>query len=301
MNLPPTRAVYAISLVLAAIFIFACMDTTSKHLAQNWPIPFILWSRYVINFLLIILIFGPRHGWGLVKTNRTWLVLLRGVALASSSTFAVLALHAMPVAETTAIIYLAPFGVMLLSGPLLGERVRLAGWLATGFGFLGLLLITRPSSGLSNLGVFFGICTAIGTMTYHMMSRALAKTETTMAMLFHTSWVGIMMFSILMPWNFPTAVPEGLDAVLLLGMGLISTLGHSLFTAAYREAPISLLTPINYAQLIWAALLGWLIFDHVPDGLTMAGIGLVAAAGAGNALWSHFSRLPVQVVEPEEV
>jgi drug/metabolite transporter (DMT)-like permease len=301
VNSPPTRAALAIALVLTAVFMFASMDATSKHLAQNWPIPFILWARYVINFLLIILIFAPRHGWALVKTNRTGLVILRGVALASSSTFAVLALHAMPVAETTAIIYLAPFGVMLLSGPLLGERVRLAGWIATGFGFMGLLLITRPGSGLSTLGILFGICTAIGTMTYHMMSRGLAKTESTMAMLFHSSWVGAVIFSAFLPWSWPGAVPQGLDAGLLIGMGFISTLGHSLFTAGYREAPISLLTPINYAQLIWAALLGWLIFNHLPDGLTMAGIALVAAAGAGNALWSHFFRLPTQIIEPEEV
>jgi drug/metabolite transporter (DMT)-like permease len=297
----PTRAAFAIFLVLGAVLMFASMDTTSKHLSLVLPIPFILWARYVVNFVLIIITFGPRHGWSMVKTNRTGLVLLRGVALAMSSMCAVFALHAMPVAETTAIIYLAPFGVMLLSGPLLGERVRFAGWLATGLGFIGLLLITRPGSGLSHWGIFYGICTAIGTMTYHMMSRGLARTETTMALLFHACWIGILIYAAMLPWNWPSAMPQGLDAVLLIGMGFLSMLGHSMFTAAYREAPISLLMPINYMQLIWAALLGWLIFDHVPDGLTMAGIIIVAASGAGNAIWTHFSRLPVQVIEPEEV
>jgi drug/metabolite transporter (DMT)-like permease len=297
----PTRAAFAISLVLGAVFMFAAQDTTSKHLSLILPIPFILWARYGVNLVLIIITFGPRHGWAMVKTNRTGLVILRGVALAMSSMCAVFALKAMPVAETTAIIYLAPFGVMMLSGPLLGERVRLVGWIATGLGFIGLLLITRPGSGLSQLGIFFGICTAIGTMIYHIMSRLLARTETTMALLFHACWVGTLMFAVMLPWNWPSAIPQGLDAVLLIGMGFLAMLGHSMFTAAYREAPISLLMPINYAQLIFAALLGWLIFDHIPDGLTLAGIIIVAASGAGNAIWTHFSRLPVQVIEPEEV
>jgi drug/metabolite transporter (DMT)-like permease len=96
-------------------------------------------------------------------------------------------------------------------------------------------------------------------------------------------------------------MPHGLDACLFVAIGVMSLAGHFLFTAAYREAPVSLLTPVNYLHLAWAALLGWLVFNHVPDNLSMVGIVLVAVAGAGNALWSHFSRAKsITIEEPEE-
>jgi len=295
-----SRPLLGVSLVLSAVFIFACMDATGKHLAQSFPVPFFLAARYIVNLLLIIVVFVPKHGWALLATKRTWLVILRGVALASSSLFAGFALKAMPVAETTAIIYLAPFGVMLLSGPLLNDRVRLSGWIATALGFIGLLLIVRPGSGLSPTGVMFGLLTILGTIVYHMLSRSLAKTETTMALLFYTAIVGTIVFGAILPWNMPALTPQGLDAVLLLALGGMSMVGHFLFTAAYRVAPVSLLTPVNYMHLAWATLLGWLVFNHVPDGLSFVGVGLVATAGAGNALWNHFSNSPAASLEPEE-
>lgn len=288
-------------LVLCAVFIFSGMDATGKHLAQSFPVPMFLAVRYVVNLLLLIVIFAPKHGWALLAMQRKWLVLLRGVALASSSLCAGFALKNMPVAETTAIIYLAPFGVMLLSGPLLKEHVRLSAWVATAIGFIGLLLIVRPGSGLSPEGVMWGLLTIAGTIIYHLLSRLLAKTETTMALLFHTALVGTIVFGAMLPWNLPTEVPQGLDALLILALGVMSMVGHFLFTAAYRVAPASLLTPVNYMHLAWAALFGWLIFDHIPDHLSMIGIVLVAAAGAGNALWNHFKKSTAAVSEPEEV
>lgn len=288
-------------LVLVAVFVFAGMDATGKHLAQHFPVPMFLAARYIVNLLLLILIFAPKHGWALVHMQRKWLVLLRGLALASSSLCAGFALKAMPVAETTAIIYLAPFGVMLLSGPFLNEQVRLSGWIATAIGFIGLLLIVRPGSGLSPTGVMWGLLTIGGTIIYHLLSRLLAKTETTKALLFHTALVGSIIFGAMLPWNWPTEMLHGLDAVLILALGVLSMVGHFLFTAAYRDAPASLLTPVNYMHLAWAALLGWLVFDHIPDHLSLIGIVLVAAAGAGNALWNHFKKSTAAVSEPEGV
>ena len=89
--------------------------------------------------------------------------------------------------------------------------------------------------------------------------------------------------------------------MLLIAMGVFATVGHFLFTAAYRVAPVSLLTPVNYMHLAWAAFLGWLVFGHIPDTISLVGIILVALAGAGNALWNHFKKLPATAIEPEEV
>jgi drug/metabolite transporter (DMT)-like permease len=78
--------------------------------------------------------------------------------------------------------------------------------------------------------------------------------------------------------------------LLFMAVGIVSTAAHFLFTAAYREAPAALLAPVNYAHLLWAGLLGWIVFGHVPDPLALAGMFLVALAGGGSALYSHLSR-----------
>lgn len=296
-----SRPLRGIVLVLAAVFVFACMDTTGKYLAQFYPVPMFLAARYLINLLLVVVIFMPKHGWAVVAMERKALVILRAVALATSSLFAGLALKSMPVAETVAIIYLAPFGVILLSGPILKEHVRLSSWIATFIGFVGLLFIVRPGSGLSPTGVIYALLTIGGTVIYHLFSRLLAKTETTMALLFHTALAGTIFFGAMLPWNLPDQWPTGLNLLLVIALGCLSLLGHFLFTAAYREAPASLLTPINYMHLAWAAVLGWVIFNHIPDTMSMIGMLLVAAAGAGNALWTHFKKSSVAATEPEEV
>ena len=124
------RPLRGVVLILAAVFVFAAMDTTGKYLAGKYPVPLFAAARYVVNLLLITAVFAPTHGATIVKTQKTSLVILRGAALAVSSLCAGFALKYMPVAETVAIIYLAPFGVLLLSGPLLKEPVRLSGWVA---------------------------------------------------------------------------------------------------------------------------------------------------------------------------
>jgi drug/metabolite transporter (DMT)-like permease len=287
---------------MLATVIFAAMDTMGKYLFARYPVPLVLAIRYVVNLVLVLVVFMPRVGRALYKINRKSLVWLRALSLCFGSLFAGLAFQSMPVAETVSIIYLAPFGVLLVSGPMLGEKVKLSGWLATLLGFVGLLFIVRPGSGLSSMGIVFALLCALVTVIYHSFSRLLAKTETTAALLFYTALAGTIFFAAQMPWNWHMVTPDTLDVVLLLMMGCLSLAGHFLFTAAYREAPVSLLTPVNYMHIAWAALMGWIVFDHLPDRLTVIGIALVALAGTGNALWNHFSKTSApMIIEPEEV
>ena len=285
------RTLPAILLVAAAVLVFACMDSTTKYLSVRYNVPMVVAARYLVNLIMLVVFFAPKFRRSLFLIKRKKLVWLRAISLAFASLFAGLALRAMPVAETTAIIYLAPFGVLLLSGPLLGEKVKISGWIATAFGFAGLSLIARPGGGLSTSGIIYALFCAAATIIYHLLSRLLAKTESTEAMLFYTALAGSILFVAILPWNWQTPTLSGLDAVLFISMGAFALGGHFLFTSAYRLAPASLLTPVNYLHLVWAALLGWLIFNHVPDAVSLCGLALIITAGAGTALWNHISRV----------
>ncbi len=279
-------------LFISALLLFACMDTSIKYLTASYDVPVIVAVRYTVNLLLIVLIFAPTQPRQMVTTNRTALVVVRGMSLATMSLLMGLALQRMPVAETTAINFLAPIVVVLVAGPLLGESIGPVGWIAALMGFAGVLLIVRPGSGLEPLGVACALGgTAAGTV-YQLLSRVLVSTERTVALQFYTALVGTIAFGIAAPWFWNGRVPTALEASLFLVVGVSGGLGHYMITAAYRHAPVSLLAPMNYLQLVWAALLGWLIFRHLPDRLGLLGMGIVAASGLIVALKSR--RPPVK-------
>src|SRR4051812_22442103 len=157
-NLPPDSAqskpkvlhqniFKGVILVMVGLLLFACMDSTTKYLAERHNVPFVVAIRYFVQCFIMFAIFAPRHSRYLVKTQRTGLVVVRSLSLCCASLFVGFALQRMPVAETTAISFLAPMMVVLLS-PLLGERISTIGWIAAIMGFAGVLLIARPGSGL---------------------------------------------------------------------------------------------------------------------------------------------------------
>lgn len=125
---------------------------------------------------------------------------------------------------------------------------------------------------------------------YNLLSRSLSRSETTHALVFNTATVGVVVFTVLSLRDLPMALPGWRDTGLMLLLGLLMTAGHMLFTAAFREAPASLLAPVTYVQIFWAGGFGWLIFDHMPDGLTQVGMALVMLAGVLVALRSHLTR-----------
>lgn len=279
-----------ILLVVIATVAFALADVITKHLTMIYAVPLVIALRYLVNLALLVVTLAPRHGRALIATRRTGLVLLRGSCLAVASLTMGIALRYMPVGETVAIIYVAPIGVMLLAVPLLGERVALSGWIGAAVGFLGVLLIVRPGAGLDPVGVGFALMNALCAIAYHLLSRVLARTETTIAMQFYTALVGAVVFCLMLPFTDLTVLPQGADLVLVLALGGLATLGHLLFTAAYREAPASLLAPVNYLHLVWASILGVVFFGHMPDALTIIGMAMVAGAGIAIALRAHFTR-----------
>lgn len=284
-------------LLVAAVFLFACMDTTTKVLATTYEVPVVMAIRYIVHCLLMVVLLTPTQGRKLVQTRRTGLVLVRALCLAAASLFVGLALQRMPVAEATAIVFLAPLLVVLIAGQFMREKVGVIGWVAAVAGFAGVLMIARPGSGLDPAGVAYALCGAAVIAVYQLLSRVLAATESTVALLFYTALVGSILFGIFLPWFWEGQTPTLLQLLLFLGMGVMGGLGHFLFTAAHRHAPASVLAPMMYMQLLWAGLLGWLVFGQVSAGISILGMCVVAGSGAVVAVQSHRSRRALSLLE----
>lgn len=190
-----------------------------------------------------------------------------------------MALQVMPLAETVAIIYITPLLVMIAGASFLRETVSPLGWIAAAIGFAGVLLIVRPGSGLDALGVALSLFNVLCATGYHLLTRLLSRTETTMALIFHTALVGTAVFLTLMLALGTETLPTATDAAAMLALGALATAGHLVFTLAYREAPAFTLAPVNYMHIAFATLLGWLVFQQLPDALGFTGMALIAVAG----------------------
>jgi drug/metabolite transporter (DMT)-like permease len=169
---------------------------------------------------------------------------------------------------------------MLIARPLLGEHMGWLGGVAALAGFTGVMLIARPGSGLEPLGVACALVTMVTTGIYQLLSRVLARTESTMAMLFYGAVLGAIIYGIAAPWFWDGRIPGTIDLLLFTSVGVYSGVGHYLFTAAHRYAPATTLAPIGYLQVVYTGLLGWLVFDHVPTPLSIAGMVIIIASGA---------------------
>lgn len=285
-----SRPLVGVLLIVAATLTFAAADTLLKHLAMSQPVTVVGTVRFLVNLALLTLLLGPRLGANLWRVNRPVLVLVRGLCLTIASLSLGLALRSIPVGEAVSITYLAPFAVMLLAIPLLGERVSRVGWIGAVLGFLGVLLIVRPGGGLDPVGVAFALACAGGSTAYHLLTRYLTSFENTIALLFHSAIVGAVVFGSLSLGSLDGLVISAREFGLMVALGALYTLGHFVFTSAYREAPASMLAPVNYLHVFWAGGLGWLAFGHLPDAWSIAGMTLVCASGVLVALWAYAAK-----------
>jgi drug/metabolite transporter (DMT)-like permease len=262
-----------------ALFLFACLDVITKYLTRSYPMPLIGWARYFSQFVLMTAILGPMIGLGLIRTKRTGLVVLRSSCLVLITMLVVSAFARMPMAETTAITFLAPLIVVLLSKPILKERIGAVRWVAVVMGFIGVLLIAHPGGQLDTYGVIFAFIAAGFYAVYQLLSRILHSTETAAALLYYSGLIGTVGFGLSLPWFWEGPSPSLFYYVLFVGMGVLGGSGHFLFTEAFRHAPASMLAPITYLQLVWSVLLGWLAFSHLPDRIGLAGMFIIGVAG----------------------
>jgi drug/metabolite transporter (DMT)-like permease len=277
--MPEHHPIRGALLCIGSLALFACLDTTTKYLTQTHAVPLIVGVRYLGNLALMVAFLGPTHGRKMIRTTRTGLVWIRAFCLAVASLLIGLALARMPVAEVTAITFLSPILLVAIAGRLLGERVGWVGWAAAVGGFAGVMLIVRPGSDIVSSGAVFVLAAVLLNLGYQLLSRVLAASETTFALLFYTALAGSIIYGLAMPWYLEDRVPSLIEAALFASLGVFGGVGHFMFTAAFRHAPASLIAPLNYIQLLWAGLLGWLVFDYVPDVQSLAGMAIIAGSG----------------------
>ncbi|BDU52078.1 DMT family transporter [Limnohabitans sp. INBF002] len=276
-------ALLGISLLLIAMACFAILDTTTKRVTTVVPVMMAIWARYFFQAVLTTAVVLPLKGLDVLKTNNPRQQLTRGVLLTVVTGLAFSSLRFLPVGEFTAIVMTVPLLVTLLAARLLGEHVSAQRvWLVCG-GFVGTLIIVRPGTDVFGWPLLIPLALVIVNAAFQLLTSKMTRTEDAMTTQFYTTWVGTALTSVPLFW-FWVPISDTRVLLELVLMGVAGCVGHFLLIMAFERSPAGTLMPYMYAQIGFAMLGGWWVFDHVPDHLSMMGIGLIALCGTAGGL-----------------
>ena len=269
---------------IAGLWLLSTLDATGKWLVMGGvPVLMVAWFRYTGHVALMMAIVVPRRGRAIWRTHSLSGQLLRGALMIATTVLFFSVLGRLPLAEGTAVNFMAPLFLMALAPWLLGEPHRLHRWVGVLAGFLGMLIVVRPGSQLDPVGVALGLLTAFAFACFQVATRRLASDDPLTTNLYGGVF-GAVALTLGLPWFWNSLHLTGWQWALLVSTGVTGFFGHWLQITAYSRAPATLLAPFSYLQIVAATTLGWLVWGQLPGRTTAMGIGLICLAGLGVAL-----------------
>ena len=284
--IPPMHLVKAILLKIASAFLFAGMSVIVRYLGARYPVGQLVFFRSAFAIVPVVIIYAWRGELiAALRMSSPFRHLGRGLTAVGAMFCNFSALARLPVVDATAISFVSPLFTVAMSALILKERVRIYRWSAVVIGFSGVLVMLAPNLDVSHsassatgavgatlglIGAFFGAGSAIQT-------RAMTMTETTSSIVISFSLICAL--AGLVTWPFGWTAPTWLEFIALATTGIFGGLAHILLTESYRLAPASLVAPFDYTSMLWALLLGFLVFHEVPSVLVFVGAGIIAGAG----------------------
>lgn len=272
------RVRHGIVLALGAMACFGALDTLSKFIGSAVPVMMAMASRFLFQVVVTGGVLLPRRGRSLFATKHPYLQAARGLLLMLSSSLAYLSLRFLPVGEFTAIVMLTPLVITIFAATALGERVSLLRWLLLGGGFAGALLVIRPGAEDFAWPMLLPLTVVVASAAFQLLTSRLARVEDAGTMHFYTGCVALVIAVAMLPfaWQTPGTITLWM---LLLGAGVLGTLGHYLLILSYGRTSPTTLSPYLYTQIAFGTLAGWLVFAHAPDAVAVAGIVVIAGCG----------------------
>jgi drug/metabolite transporter (DMT)-like permease len=270
-------ATAGIGLGALAFGLFSLMDATVKWLSATYPVPQILACNALFALLPVWVMAMRRGGRGQLRTCRLGLHLLRGLLGTASGMLAFYAYSRLPLADAYAIIFTTPLLITALSVPILGEAVGWRRWSAVVVGFVGVLVMLRPGVapiGAGNLAALGAACAAACAV---LLMRKLSVTDTTTSIAFYSNVTAVVLTGIAFGPMF--IVPSLHDLALMATSGLLGGSALLVLIAAYRRSPAALVAPFQYSQMLWAILLGALLWGDLPEPVMLLGAAIVTASG----------------------
>jgi drug/metabolite transporter (DMT)-like permease len=273
--------------MITATVVFAGSSALSKWLVAYYPIGEMLFWRNSAALVGAGLVILPTTGLSVFRTARLRDHLVRGVSQSCSQAFLIIAFSLMPLASAVAINFSAPLFATLAAIVFLKETVGPVRWGALIIGFVGVLLVTNPGVETIQPGSLFALANAVlfGTVTVGV--RRMTATESAETLTMYQLAILTIVFAVTLPFAWVT--PTFADGLAMVVNGLANAVGQYLWTRALHLAPTSAVVPFNYFSLVWAIILGFLVWGDIPSVLLLIGSAIVVASGMF-LLWRESRR-----------
>jgi len=282
MALALTDNLRGIILMSSASIVFSLKDGFAKFLGDTYPVTEILWIQYSSMLIIFLPIVVMKYGWRNLRPASPSAQFWRGVFSITAVGLFYLALTDIPLADATALIFITPIIVTILSPFILKERVGIRRWIAVLIGFGGVLLIVQPGFQEVGLGTFAGLGAGFVFALFSLSSRAVAQQGSPLLAVIYTALVGFIGMGVFLPSQF--ILPTQFDAGLFLGLVAFAAAGQALLMYAFAAAPAVVVTPFFYMTILVATTVGYFVFGDFPNLLSWAGIAILIAVGVYIAL-----------------
>ena len=268
-----------ILLMIITTIVFASQDGLSKYLATEYNVYMVVMIRYWFFAAFVISMSSRRTGGikRVAKTKSPILQIFRSVILVAEMCITILAFTLLGLAETHAIFASYPLIIAMLSGPILGEYVGWRRWLAISVGFIGILIILNPGNGIFSPYALVPLAGAILFALYGLLTRYVGQYDNSSTSFFWTGVVGSIAMTVI-GLNFWDPVSRSDWSIMLL-LSASGVVGHYLLIKCYEVAEASAVQPFAYLQLIWASMIGIIIFEEQITTNVLIGACIIVGAG----------------------
>ena len=272
------RPVGGILCMLAGCLLITLNDAATKWLTGGYPVTEIIFLCGVLSMLMIVAIVGGQQQVAtLLPHNLRFQIYRAGLFVMTVALFTI-GLKLLPLPVVTAISFASPIIMTVLAGPLLGERAGWQLWLAVFAGFAGVVLIIDPGTDSWGWAALVPLGCALSSALRDITTRQLTAHESTQSILFVTAVVTTLAGLVLAPfggWLAPTLQ----DWALFAFVGASQLAGHYFLVQAFRLAPAVVLAPFKYSMIVWALVLGFVVWGEVPSAAMSAGAVIVIGSG----------------------
>ncbi len=268
-----------IALRVAAMFCMAGLAALVKWCSgRGVPVLEIIFFRNFFAFVPVLAYVWRTSGFGVLKTRRPLGHLTRSTMGLTGMVCGFTAVGLLPLTQSTALSFSAPLFMTALSALVLREPVGRHRWAAVAIGFVGVLIMVHPDpTRMVSVGTAFALVAAVGTAGAMTAIREIGRTEPGPTIVFYFTLAGAVLGLASLPFGW--VIPDKATLALLVAAGLVGGVGQLFLTEALRRAPVAVVAPFDYTQLVWASLLGFLVWGETPKWTTLAGAAVVAASG----------------------
>lgn len=263
---------------MIAGLVFTANDSLTKALVSNVPVADVIWGRHIAYLVAVIVVAGRGHPEQLLVSSRKWTQVARGLAMFGATSTFFLALSLLPLAEVSTLASTTPLIIIGLAGPFLGERVARSAIAGAAIGFAGVVILVGFDPAHLNPATLVPLATATSFALFSLLTRAL-RAEPPEVTLFYSGVVSMIAATVLFTLAPRDPIPEPWQWVGIAVVGLGALTGHRLLVGAYRWGRASDMAPLGYLSLVWAFIIGAVIFAEPVEPQALVGAMAISIGG----------------------